>query len=146
MKEFMFWNRIVILFTLGVTTQVIAHDQTGTLGEDAAASDYFLVQCSSDQGGATGKLELSIYDGTTTQGGGKISAVGVFNETVATASDPNRLDDQPGAKAAVIGSNGAYNVFVHKLKNGVKNYKLTYHCKSAEGGHTGTALQTIQDQ
>ncbi|CAH9017698.1 hypothetical protein [Candidatus Nitrosacidococcus sp. I8] len=148
MKKFIFWKITSILFILSFTTQSIAHTQTGSLGEDAAATDYFFVLCSTDQGGTTGKLELSIYDGTTTPGGGKISAVGVFPQTqaAATASDPNRLDDQPGPIAAVPGPDGTYYVFVHKLKSGAKNYNLTYHCKSAEGAHTGASLLTIQDQ
>ncbi|BAW80170.1 hypothetical conserved protein [Candidatus Nitrosoglobus terrae] len=146
-------NKQIIVFIIAAlkfNANAVAHDQVGSLGEDASATDYYLVMCSTSPGGETGLLRTQILDATTTAGGGKISVVSQFqNETMikaATASDPNRLDDQPGPAAILPGANGAFNVFVHKLKEGPKNYQLTYHCMTSEGSHTGTSLTTIQDQ
>jgi hypothetical protein len=137
---------VFIMAAFGFTTNAVAHDQIGALGEDGSATDYYLVTCSTDAGGVTGQLETYIYDPTTTQGGGKISVVSQFGNAATTASDPVRTDTNPGPPAYLPGTDGTYNLFVHKLKAGPKNYLLSYHCLSSEGAHTGTALITIQDQ
>lgn len=156
-------NKLVIVFMMaafGLTVDAIAHDQIGALGQDSSATDYYLVTCSTDAGGVTGQLDVQIYDPTTTQGGGKISAVVKHGNVVGTASDPRRVqwqngnvctginkpDTEAGPPIFVHGGNGTYDVMVHKQKEGPKNYLLTYHCLSTEGTHTGTALITIQDQ
>jgi hypothetical protein len=140
------WGIIIMMAALGFTTNAVAHDQIGALGEDGSATDYYLVTCSTDAGGVTGQLETFIYDPTTTQGGGKISVVSQFGNAATTASDPVRTDTNPGPPAYLPGTDGTYNLFVHKLKAGPKNYLLSYQCLTSEGVHTGTALITIQDQ
>ncbi|CAH9017696.1 hypothetical protein [Candidatus Nitrosacidococcus sp. I8] len=150
MRKFMLWNGIIGLFILGTSIQATAHNQIGSLGDPADATDYYMVQCSTDEGGTTGQLYLQIFDGTTTQGGGKVSVVGEFpaGNIATTASDPDRFSPMPGGPSSLLkpGTDGTYNMFVHKLKEGVKQYNVTYHCQSSEGAHTGTSILTIQDQ
>jgi hypothetical protein len=158
-------NKLVIVFMMavfGLTVSIaaLAHDQIGALGEPADATDYYLVTCSTDAGGVTGKLEVLLFDPTRTQGGGKMSAVVKHGNIVRTASDPQRVqwqngnvctgisepDTEYGPPVSVHGGNGTYDVMVHKQKQGPKNYVLQYHCKTNTGIHTGSSLIVIQDQ
>ncbi|BAW80169.1 hypothetical conserved protein [Candidatus Nitrosoglobus terrae] len=140
---------VLIVIALGWSINVFAHNQIGTLGDPASATDFYMVQCSTDSGGVTGRLYTQILDGTTTAGGGKISVVSEFNGDniidATTASAPVR-DGQNGPASILPGADGIFLMFVHKLKEGVKDYNVTYHCQSSEGVHTGTSIQTIQDQ
>ncbi|CAB1275100.1 hypothetical protein [Candidatus Nitrosacidococcus tergens] len=148
MKKLILWNIVVVLLTLGLTTQVAAHNQIGSLGDPVGATDYYLVQCSTDEGGTTGRLYLQIFDGTTTQGGGKLTVTGQFQQVAISASAPVRGAPMPGGPASLLqpGTDGTYTMFVTKLKEGVKQYNVTYHCQSSEGVHTGTSIITVQDQ
>lgn len=155
MKNATLRNKRAIVFMMaafGFTAKAVAHDQIGALGNEASATDHFLIICSTDAGGESDLLEVSVFDATEGQGGGKVSAV-VQRESVArTASDPFRVDENFnhdknfGPLTAISAGNGAYNVMVHKLKEGPKNYVLQYHCKTNGGLHTGTALTILQDQ
>lgn len=151
---------MMAMLGLTVAANAVAHDQIGSLGEDASATDYYMVTCSTDAGGESDRLEVRLLDATITPGGGKISAVIQRENVAATASDPVRVtrgegcagfndvkqDKNPGPLSSVALGNGVYYIMVHKQKPGPKNYLLQYHCKSAEGIHTGTAIVTIQDQ
>lgn len=153
---------LFIMASFGFAANAVAHEQVGSLLDPASATDYYLVTCSTDGGGASDHLEVRIKDLTTAVGGGKLSAV-VQNDVagvVATASDPVRVargegcegwnnvtqDTEFGEPASVSAGNGAYTIMVHKQKAGLKSYFLEYHCKSSTGLHTGTALLVLQDQ
>ncbi|ADJ28043.1 hypothetical protein [Nitrosococcus watsonii] len=146
------WIVMLMIAGLGLSVKAVAHDQIGTLGVEGNATDYYLVTCSSDAGGVTDYLEVQIYDATVEQGGGKMSAVILREPVASTASDPYRADEfqnhdkNPGPPAFVGGGDGVYKVMVHKLKDGPKNYLLSYHCKSSVGLHTGTSILILQDQ
>lgn len=175
MRKVTLKNKLVIasmMAALGFTTEAIAHNQAGALGEAADATDYYMVTCSTDAGGVTDKLQVSILDPTTTQGGGKESVVVKQGTVVTTASDPVRVhwvdangnpisigdiyhgvegahpipDTEYGPETYLLGGNGVYDVMVHKLKESPKNYVLQYHCLTANDLHTGTSIILLQDQ
>lgn len=151
---------LFIMATFGFTANAVAHDQVGSLGLSADATDYYLVTCSTDGGGESDRLEVQIKDLTTTTGGGKLSAVVQREDVVTTASDPQRVnrgegcagwddvtkDTDFGNLVQLSKGNGVYYIMVHKQKPGLKSYLLQYHCKSSTGLHTGTSLLVIQDQ
>ena len=123
-----------------------AHDQVGTLLNEASATDLYQITCSTDSGGSSDLLEIQIIDPTTTQGGGKISAVLKKNNVVRTTADAIRADANFSPEISLSAGNTTYDVMVHKLKTGFKNYQLSYHCKNNNGNHTGTSLVTLQNE
>lgn len=42
--------------------------------------------------------------------------------------------------------NGDYLVLVDKSKAPATVYSFNYHCKTADGGHTGTDISSLQNQ
>lgn len=102
MRKVTLKNKLLIasmMAALGFTTEAMAHNEAGSLGEAADATDFYQVRCTTDSGGTTGKLWISILDPTPTQGGGKESVVGqVVDQSkvtqggfIQTASDPVRV-------------------------------------------------------
>lgn len=146
------WVIASMVAALGYSVNGAAHDQVGALGNEASATDHYLIICSTEAGEASDVLEVRVFDATEAQGGGKISAVVQRESVVRTASDPFRVDKDFnhdknfGPLTSVSGGNGAYNVMVHKLKTSPKSYLLEYHCKTNSGIHTGTSLTVLQDQ
>lgn len=130
----------------GASNIAEAHDQIGTLLDAASATDLYQITCSTDSGGSSDYLEIQVIDPTTTPGGGKISAVLQKGTTVRTTSDAVRADAGFSPAVSLSAGNTSYFVMVHKLKTGLKNYQLTYHCKNNDGSHTGTSLVTLQNE
>ncbi|MGR9108152.1 MAG: hypothetical protein ACU843_14600 [Gammaproteobacteria bacterium] len=134
------------LFTAGFCGVPFAHELSNSLGYEFWRTDAFLVNCSTDSGGVSDRLEFAIIDTTETVGGGKmnvvVSAAGMFTQT----GDQVRNDANYGPIHTLQAGNGPYVVVVHKLFDGNKVYTLQYHCKSASGAHTGTSLTVMQNQ
>lgn len=126
----------------------LAHTQDGSLGDAAAATDYYQVSCSDDGSGPPASLVAQVQN----RGPNATSTVFVVahrGTSATSAADATGGDVAASPLVFVNGADGVYNVFVSKAGSGVLNYTLTYHCMTgADGGglHTGTTIVFRQNQ
>ena len=131
---------ISLLMPVGYAGIATAHDQSGTLGVPAAATDMYLVTCSNfgDGSGATEHLYLQISGSGT---GPKVSAQ-VFK-------DGKALNSTAGVVVGKVlnGGVGDYTVTVNKSAAGNATYGISFHCQDKSGGHPDTTIrQFVPDQ
>lgn len=128
-------------------TCALAHTQDGSLGDAAAATDYYQVTCNDDGSGPPASLVAQVqHRGPATTP----VAVVVHRGTAATTT----VDTVPGDVVQsplvyVNGGDGVYNVFVSKTGSGAVNYTLSFHCMTGQNGgglHTGTIIVFRQNQ
>lgn len=128
-------------------TCALAHTQDGTLGDGAAATDYYQVTCNDDGSGPPGSLVAQVQ-----HRGSAATPVAVVVHRAAAAT--TTVDTVPGDVASsppvyVNGGDGVYNVFVSKAGSGLVNYTLSFHCMTGQNGgglHTGTLIVFRQNQ
>lgn len=127
---------------------VCAHTQDGSLGDPAAATDYYQVTCSDDGTGVPASLVVQVQN----RGPQAASAVTVVTHrgiAASTTVDATGGDAVLGPMVSVNGADGVYNVFVAKAGGGAVNYTLTYHCMTGPNGtglHTGSLIVFRQNQ
>jgi hypothetical protein len=129
-----------LLMPVGYAGIATAHDQSGSLGAPAKATDMYLVTCSDfgDGSGATEHLYLQISGFGP---GLKVSAQ-VFKDGKALNSTAGVVVGK-----ALNGGDGDYTVTVNKSAAGNATYGISYHCESKSGGHTDTTIrQLLPDQ
>lgn len=129
MKNFLF------LVLLSLSSNSFAHDFSSQLGNDISSTDYIYISCDN----LTDKIHIEI-SGSKTVGTPIISAQ-IFKDSQAkniTSQGNNSVDFQGGG--------GAYQMTINKNKTGVVNYALVYHCEDANGEHTETDLNELQNQ
>ncbi|MEY4768000.1 MAG: hypothetical protein RL637_639 [Pseudomonadota bacterium] len=126
---------------------VLAHEQTGSLGKSASATDLYQIQCfdNGDGTGNTARLVTQIIDSPP-----KVAAK-LSVQTVKAAKATNTTDaidgDALGSPfASNYGGDGYYYVIVNKDGAGVESYTLDFHCQSSSGEHTGTEISSLQNQ
>jgi hypothetical protein len=134
----------------GAAGSAAAHTQTGSLGAEAAATDYYEVTCSDDGSGPPASLILQVTD-TGAAGDPLVSVQGHKGSLLTSSTDPTDDEATPAASPLVFvnGGAGVYEVLVDKSGAGAETYTLTYHCHTgANGGgvHTGTSIVTRQNQ
>ncbi|MFO1312925.1 MAG: hypothetical protein U1F41_12770 [Burkholderiales bacterium] len=125
----------------------VAHTQDGSLGDAAAATDYYQVTCNDDGSGPPGSLVAQVqHRGPAAT---PVSVV-VHRATAATTTvDTVPGDVTPSPLVYVNGGDGVYNVFVSKAGSGLVNYTLSFHCMTGQNGgglHTGTIIVFRQNQ
>lgn len=126
----------------------LAHTQDGSLGDAAAATDYYQVSCSDDGSGPPASMVAQVQN----RGPNPASTVFVVaHRGTSATSTADATGGDVGASPLVFvnGGDGVYNVFVSKAGSGLLNYTLNYHCMTgADGGglHTGTTIVFRQNQ
>lgn len=138
---------VVASFVVAVEHSGIAsaHSQSGALGSMARATDQYQVTCSTDGGGATRRLALRVRDNAPV----RTPVVSAQVRKGALATNTTDAKDGNAAYSPRVylnGGNGVYYVMVNKTRKGVEKYTLEYHCQTKSGGHTGTAIITLQNQ
>jgi hypothetical protein len=129
MKNFLF------LALLSLSSISFAHDFSSQLGNDISSTDYIYISCDN----LADKIHVEI-SGNKLAGSPIISAQ-IFKDTKAkniTSQGNNIVDFQGGG--------GAYQMTINKNKIGMVNYTLIYHCEDANGEHTETDLNELQNQ
>lgn len=126
-----------------------AHTQSGSLGVNAAATDYYQVICSDDGAGAPGSLSVQVLDAAPAAA--PLLSVQVRNGTgLASSTDPIDGDGSGSPTIHVNVQTGAvFDVLVDKSGVGGENYELSFHCVTGPDGtglHTGTTIVTRQSQ
>lgn len=131
-----------ILFTLAITgfaSIASAHNEAGSLGDDATATDIYLVYC--EEG--TERLEASIAD--TDPDMTPLVSVTISKTGSATSTDPIDSDGEYSPAIQLAEGDGQYALTVSKSDFGAENYDVQFHCM-AGGIHTETIIQMIQNQ
>ena len=140
--------RAIACFAMtAIATGALAHTQDGTLGDPAAATDYYQVTCSDDGSGVPASMMAQVQH----RGPAAVPvSVVVHRGTAATATvDAGAGDASASPLVAVNGSDGVYSVFVTKAGGGAINYTLSFHCMTGQNGgglHTGTTIVFRQNQ
>lgn len=141
-------KNIVLATSLLLGTGIAsAHDQSGSLGKNSRAVDYYQIQCFDDGTGDTKYLELSVKDTDATKAGSVIS-VQVIKGLLAYSSTDNGPDGDtrysPSIK--INGGNGSYQVLIDKSRAAADDYSLRYHCKTSTNEHTGSGIAQLQNK
>jgi hypothetical protein len=132
MKHFLF----LILTSMSFSS--FAHDYGSQLGSDISATDYLYISCDD----LTDKVHLEISSGSSASA--PIISAQIFKDSKAAtiitkgATGANTIDFQRGG--------GAYMMTISKNATGIVNYALVYHCEDANGNHTETGLDILQEQ
>lgn len=140
-------RKLAVIVFLGTSPLALAHTQDGSLGGDAAATDYYQVTCSDDGSGPPSSMMAQLLSRGPTAAA--VTAVVHRGTTATSTSDAAAGDASASPLVFVNGGDGVYNVFVSKAGSGSVNYTLTYHCMTgANGGglHTGTTIVFRQNQ
>lgn len=136
---------MALLFPLGQAGSAWAHDQSGSLGKSAGATDLYQVTCSTDSGGDSDHLNIQVLD-SAPAASPMVSVQVQKGASAANSTDAKDGDTAYSPLVSAKGGNGAYNVLVNKTASGAENYKLEYHCQAKDGEHTGTSIFVLQNQ
>lgn len=136
---------VALVLPLGQAGSVWAHDQNGSLGKSAGATDLYQVSCSTDSGGDSDHLNVQVLD-SAPAASPMVSVQVQKGAAAANSTDPKDGDTAYSPEVSVTGGNGAYTVMVNKTASGAENYALEYHCQAKNGNHTGTAIVPLQNQ
>jgi hypothetical protein len=133
---------VVGLLSMTYPFMVSAHDQSGSLGVAASATDVYEVDCASAP-----KLFFEIKSGLSSSS--PVSAQ-VINDTVALSTTDSTGGDtgfSPSLEVVKPGDSGIYTVVVNKSGAGQANYAFEFHCENSNGSHASiTEIALKQDQ
>lgn len=139
---------VLLALVLGGASVASAHTQSGSLGSDASATDFYQVTCSDDGSGAPASLAVQVLDASPVAA--PIVSVQVQKGLLLTnSSDPVDGDTAASPLVSVNGGAGVYDVLIDKSAAGAETYTLTYHCMTGAdgtGSHTGTSITVRQNQ
>lgn len=136
---------IAALFALGNASVAMAHSQQQSLGTARGATDLYVVNCSTDSGGVTDHLKVTIKD-LPPKAAPWVSVQVIKDKLARNATDPVDGDAIASGATVTRGGNGPYLVVVGKSSAGAEYYALDFHCEALNGNHTGTTIGNIQDQ
>lgn len=111
-----------------------AHTQTGSLGDDAGATDIYEVTCATGDT-SNGRLEITVLNATASSP--LLSVLVERNGQSSAVTDAVSGDSDYSPLASVTAGDGGYTVTLTKAGTGSLNYSMEYHCKTGSGLHTG---------
>ncbi len=141
----------LLITSLTYGNSAVAHSVGNLIdatGINASATDVYQISCFDDGGGPTAYLFIQIQDGSIPVPGLLVSAQAYFDQTkiMTNTSDPISGDANASPGVQLSGGNGNYILSVSKTAVGARQYNITVHCWSVNGGHTGTDVNTLQLQ
>lgn len=128
-------KQILFLMLVSLSSKSFAHDFSSQLGNDISSTDHLNISCDS----LTDKAHIEI-SGSKAVGSPIISAQ-IFKDTQA-----KNITSQGMSSVDFQGGGGGYEMTINKNKTGIVNYALVYHCQDANGEHTETDLNELQNQ
>lgn len=143
MKKFKITLAAFLVAAAGCPVIVLAHDQSGTLGVDASATDYYKVNCS----GSSGKLFFNAQN-VSAPGSAPLNAQIVKQDQNLYMSTTDNVggDQQSSPSLTAVGGSGKYSVIIDKSGAGKVKYAFDFHCETLDGVHTDTDIFKVQDQ
>jgi len=121
-----------------------AHDAGATMGESASFTGYALVTCANEGNDPTDYLEVSVQDTSPPVPGLLVNMQIIKGERAANTTDTVSGDGQSSPVVNVHGGNGVYQILVNKTAQGLRSFIVSYHCKTANGTHSDTAITVKQ--
>lgn len=138
----------LLLFT-GYAGVASAHEQSGSLGTGAGATDLYQVSCYNDGSGtgATSHLATSVVAGYLAAGI-KVSVRTQKGSKATNTTDPINGDSVSSPFVYNAGGDGVYYMTVGKSAATIvpRSYNISFHCQNSSGGHTGTSWVMLQNQ
>lgn len=129
MKNFLF------LALISLSSNGFAHDFSSRLSNDISSTDYIDISCDN----LTDKIHIEIS-------GNKSADAPIISAQIFKDSKAKNITTQGASRVDFQGGGGAYNMTINKNKIGEVNYLLVYHCEDANGDHTETDLNELQNQ
>lgn len=136
-----------LLISVVYTSIASAHDQGGSLGAAAGATDMYQITCydAQDGTGPSEHLRVSVIDAAP------VAVPRVSAQVTKWGWALNTTDAVDGNTAyspeiRFYGGDGSYLVAIDKSAAGSENYNITYHCQGKTGLHTGTYIYPLQNQ
>ncbi|NOT10800.1 MAG: hypothetical protein HOP23_03035 [Methylococcaceae bacterium] len=141
------------LMVLACFNSVSAHETEGSLmaASGAGATDLYSISCFKDaENPSETPHQLFVNVRDNVKGGGVMSVV-VYKATATggitkTATDPIGGDYNPSPDIILTAGEGDYLVFVNHTEKISESYMLQYHCQDAAKQHTGTQINSIQNE
>ncbi|SFE54338.1 hypothetical protein [Nitrosomonas sp. Nm166] len=146
-----FLQVIFIMITTSYAGLSSAHSAGAVMdpnGTVASFTGYALITCTSDESGTipTDYLEASIKDTSAPVENLLTNLQLIKGDRAISISDPIAGDANPSPIVILQGGNGVYLILVNKTGAGVRSFEVDYHCKAANGVHTGTDIRVNQFQ
>ena len=142
-----------ILFVLLCTSPCYAHDFDGNLTTQsgAGATDSFSISCFNAEENATETTHhLYVTIRNNVKSNDTLSVVvykkGDSNGLSKSVSDAIGGDYTSSPALIIPGGNGDYLAFVHHNSDTTLTYLLQYHCQDINTQHTGTDIQSLQNE
>jgi hypothetical protein len=138
-----------LFVSTGFIGNVFAHDQIGSLGKAAGATDLYEVTCFDDGTGTGGTHHLtsSVLTGIAPTN---------LRVSVRTQKDAKATNSTDAVNGNSVGSplvdtvagDGIYYLSVGKTvaSTTATPYTADFHCENSTGGHTGTSSKLLQNQ
>lgn len=147
MKVFSIHQLFAGLLAFGMAQAASAHEDSGTLGPEPGATDYFTISCFDDGGGAPDHLFFELKAGPPATGPIVSAQIQVPDKQIASnVTDPINGDLGNSRQVKVTGGTSLYHVTVNKSGAGKATYFYVYHCEANGGVHTGTDSNSRQNQ
>ena len=135
-------NCVALLFVVLFYSTAKAHDKSGTLGDNASATDIFTVGCGENTHQVYFELFASLPKGSPSNL--VVSAELLGGKDTITVTDESSAD---GLKSrGVYVESSSLIILINKNMNGKANFAMQYHCEAASGDHTDTEINQIQNQ
>lgn len=135
-------KKLVLVVGLFCTFTANAHDKSGTLGDNASATDIFTVGCGEKTSHVYFELFASLPKGSPSNL--KVSAELLGGKDTITVTDESSIDTLKSRGVYVETS--SLIIFLNKNMAGKANFAIQYHCEAASGDHTDTEINQIQNQ
>lgn len=116
-----------------------AHDYSGDLGQEKAATDFHAISCGS--GTDTLFFDLISYDASSSD---TLVTASVISGNAFSVTDPISTDVNKSIGIDVPTTDGVL-LLIGKNKAGRVGYTIDFHCEGG-GEHTETDLNTLQNQ
>jgi len=145
-----FLQVIFIMTATGYVASSNAHDAAAEMdpnGNVASFTGYAQVTCFDDGNGPADYLEATIEDTSKVLVENLLVNLQLIKgERAISISDPIAGDGNPSPIVILQGGNGVYLILVNKTGAGARSFGVDYHCKTANGTHTGTDIKVNQFQ
>ena len=128
-------KKILFLMLISLSFNSFSHDFSSQLGNDISSTDHLYISCDN----FTDKAHIEISSSKSTSA--PIISAQIFKDTQA-----KNITSQGMSSTDIQGGGGGYEMTINKNKIGIVNYALVYHCQDANGEHTETDLNELQNQ
>jgi hypothetical protein len=139
------WSAIFFSITTCYAGLSGAHDIAATMDPNnnvASFTGYAQLTCF-DEGGLPDYLEVNIKDLSPPVDNLLVNLQVIKGERAINISDQISGDADPSPTVILQGGGGVYLMLVNKTGPGARSFQISYHCKAANGAHTGTQVNKV---